>query len=119
MAEIVVSRSRGHDERVVVDRAIAEHNAPGGNIDAGYFAEHDFDVLAAAQDGSQRLGDIGGRQSARGHLVEQRLKEVEIAAVDQRDLNIGAFESAGSAEAAEAAADDDHTVHTLGIISAR
>src|SRR5262249_48482121 len=33
--------------------------------------------------------DLGGRQDRRRHLIEQRLKYVVVAAVDQDDLGIG------------------------------
>ena len=38
---------------------------------------------AAAEDRPQRRGDVGRRQAARRDLVQQRLEEVEVAAVDE------------------------------------
>ena len=44
-----------------------------------------------AQQGAQRRCDVGRRQGTRRHLIQKRLEQVEIAPVDQRDLDIGAF----------------------------
>ena len=38
---------------------------------------------------TDRRGDLGGREDRRRHLIEQRLKYVVVAAVDQDDLGIG------------------------------
>ena len=49
-----------------------------------------------------------------GHLVEQRLEQVVVAAVDQRDVDRLAAEEAGREEPAEAAADDDDRGAPIG-----
>ena len=68
-------------------------------------------VLLAAEDRPQRVADLARRQGAGRDLVGQRLEEVEVAAVDERDLDVGALEVQGGLEAAEAAAHDDDTMH--------
>ena len=57
-----------------------------------------------------RRGDLPRREHAGGDLVEQRLEEVVVAAVDQRDVHRHVGESPDGQEAAEAPADDDHLV---------
>ena len=42
------------------------------------------------------------------HLVEQRLEQVMVGAVDERDLDLGARQRTHRRQAAEAAADDHH-----------
>jgi hypothetical protein len=54
--------------------------------------------------------DIGGRERARRHLIEQRLKKMVVAAVDQGDLHRRPLQSAGCREATKAAAYDHHAV---------
>ena len=44
-------------------------------------------LRAAAEDAPQRVADLGRRERAGGHLVGERLEEVEVAPVDQRDLD--------------------------------
>ena len=79
-------------------------------IEAGHLGEDDIDVLAATQNVPQHGGDCTGRQDAGGHLVEQRLEQVVIALVDERDVEVGRCEQAGGGQAAEAAADHDDAV---------
>ena len=56
-------------------------------------------------------GEIApGRQDAGGHLVEQRLEQVVVPPVDERDVEVGRGEQAGGGQAAEPAADDDNAV---------
>ena len=43
----------------------------------------DLDVLVLAQHVAQRRRDLPRREDAGGHLVQQRLEEVVVAAVDR------------------------------------
>ena len=76
------------------------------DIDARGVRQQHPDVPDAAQDPSDRRGDIAGRQRRRCDLIEQRLEDVMVAAIDQRDANVRVAKSAGSGQAAKAAADD-------------
>src|SRR5262249_46958726 len=67
-------------------------------------------------------GDLAGREGAGGDLVQQRLKQVVIAAIDQGDVDRCSSERPGRAQTAEAAADDDDAVsraHALHSTPAR
>ena len=57
---------------------------------------------------AQGRGDLARREPARGHLVEQRLEEVKVAAIDQRDRYRRAPERLGDIQPAKSAADDDY-----------
>src|SRR5262249_50812602 len=78
-------------------------------IDRGNGGEQDLDVLLFAQNPADRRGDVAGRQRRGRHLIEQRLKEMIVVAIEQRHAHVGATKGARCVEAAEAAADDDHT----------
>ena len=65
-------------------------------------------MRCAAQNMPQRGGNRGGGEAGGRHLVEQRLKRVMIAAIDQQDVHGGGAQSVRGGEAAEAAANDDH-----------
>ena len=52
-----------------------------------HLAHEHGDVALLAQDVAQRRGDGRRRQAGGGHLVEQRLEQVMVAAIDQRDLD--------------------------------
>ena len=58
--------------------------------------------------------DLPFGEDARRHLVEQRLEEVVVGAVDDRDPDRLAAERPGGEEAAEAAADDHDVVAGVG-----
>jgi hypothetical protein len=84
-------RAGGHHERVVADlRAAVEQDPALLEVEARHLPEHDASVALALEDPAQRRGDLARRQRARGHLVEQRLKQVEVAAVDERHVDRGA-----------------------------
>ena len=53
------------------------------------------------------MRDVGRRQRRRGDLVEQRHEEMEVAAVDERDVGRRIAERSGASETAETRADDD------------
>ena len=59
---------------------------------------------------SQRIGarDVGRRERRRRDLIEQRLEDVVVRAIDQRDVHRRTLERARRVQSAEAAADDDH-----------
>jgi hypothetical protein len=48
--------------------------------------EQDRDIGSIGKDGSNWLSDVRGSQSRSRHLIEQGLEEMEISAVNQRDL---------------------------------
>jgi len=54
------------------------------------------------------LGDVGGRKNGEGHLVEQRLKGVVVAAVDEGEVDGKMSDAACGVEACKTAADDEN-----------
>ena len=61
--------------------------APRGQVDGLRLVEPHGDVRLAPQDVPQGCRDVGRRQSCRGDLVEQRLEQVVVGAVHQRDAH--------------------------------
>ena len=114
MAEVRVAGAGRHDQGVVVDRIPFQQHAPLLEIEAANLAEHDADVALALEDSAQRGGDLAGRQRAGGHLIEQRLEEVEVAAVHERDVDARPAQRAHRLQAGEAAADHHDAVAMIG-----
>src|SRR3989454_7326321 len=79
-----------------------------GQIHRFDLREEDRDVGGSAQDGPQRDRDVGRVQRSRGDLVEQRLEEVVVAPVEQRDPHGAVGERPCGVEPAETAAHDHH-----------
>ena len=57
--------------------------------------------------GADRVGDVAGREAGRRDLVEERLEEVMVAAVDDRQAHGRLAELARRGQPAETGADDD------------
>jgi hypothetical protein len=90
MAEVGVSGAGRHHQRVVLDGgrvATVEQHAPPAEIEPAHLAEDHAGIALALEQRAQRGGDLGGGQRTGGHLVEQWLEQVEVAPVDQRDLD--------------------------------
>ena len=68
-------------------RTLIEHDDPPDRIDRLRVGEEDFHVLLPAQDPSNRRCHVGRRQRGGRHLIEQRLKQMVVMAVDQRDTD--------------------------------
>ena len=114
VAEVGVLRAAGDDQRVVLQGVgrgaqsdVAQRDPALREVDVDHLGEDDPHVAPPAEDAPQRVADLRRRDRARGHLVGERLEEVEVAAIDQRHLDRHARELQRGLQAAEAAADDD------------
>ncbi len=79
---------------------------PPLEVDRGDGRLVELDVAGAAEDGAERVDDVGRVQEPGRHLVEERREQVVVARVDERDVDRAAGELARAGQAAEAAADD-------------
>ena len=80
-------------------------------VEAGHLDELDLHVVGRVAATWRSGGAIWpGRQHARRHLVQQRLEQVVVAAVDQRDVDGQVAEEPGGGQPAEATSDDDDAV---------
>ncbi|MGY4421043.1 hypothetical protein ACVWY2_003492 [Bradyrhizobium sp. JR6.1] len=96
MAEITRTHSGGDDQEVVIEFLAAnawarDLDGTCAEIDALDLRQQHAEVLLFRLELADRGRDLGGRQNSRGDLVQQRLKDMVIAPVDQRDLDVGAF----------------------------
>jgi hypothetical protein len=109
----MVSDACRQDQGVVGKVAVPAPNAAARHVETDDLFEQHLDVLLASEDGTERRGDIGGRQHPRCHLIKERLEHVMIAAVEERHLDRIATEGLRDPKAREAPAGD----HDLGSIS--
>ena len=111
MAEIGVARAGGEHQRVVGQGiAVIEQHALARGVDAAHVGKQRRHLLASAQQIADRPGDFRRRQRRGRDLVEQRLEQMMVAAVDQRDLDRRAGKPKGGFQPAETGADDHHAM---------
>ena len=79
-------------------------------VDAAHGGEQGGHLGPAAQQIADRPGDFGSCQGGGRDLVQQRLEQMMVAPVDQRDLDRGAAEPMRRFQPAEAGADDHHVM---------
>ena len=111
VAEVGVVRAAGDDQRVVraADRAQCNQACISAavEVEVGDLGQQHAHVALAPEDGAERVGDLARRQRAGRDLVGERLEEVEVAAIDEREIDRRRGELQRGLQAAEAAADDD------------
>ena len=73
------------------------------------------DILAPAQKVPDRPGDLRGRERRCRRLIEQRLKQMVVASVDDGDPDRRAGKPMDGLEAAEPGADHDHMMSALSL----
>src|SRR5207253_3921207 len=118
MTEIRMCGARGNDQIVVGDFAIRELDDFAIDIDRCRLAEDYVRVLLSSDDGTNRIGDVARIQRRGSDLIQQRLKEMKVAAVDDRHPRFRALERLRGIETAEAAA-EDHDVGCWPFIAHR
>jgi hypothetical protein len=62
-----------------------------------------------SEDRSDRNGDIGGIQTSRGNLVQERLEQMVVPSVDDRDVDRSISEGLRCVQAGKSRTDDDDT----------
>jgi hypothetical protein len=109
MAEIGMRRTGRQHQHIVRDRQVVAgaHHARRG-VDPRHLGHHDREVALPAEDGADRPGDVARRQRRGCHLVQQRLEQVVVVAVHQRDLAARAGHGARCLQPAETGAEDHH-----------
>src|SRR4051812_10866045 len=82
----------------------------GARFDVGslHGGEQDFGVLETPYQPADRREDVGRRQRRGRDLIEQRLEDMVIGAVDERDVDRRIAQLTRGVQPAEAATDDHH-----------
>ncbi len=112
MAEVGVQRPAGQDQIVIGEDAEVGDDFFLVEMHVGHFPLEHFDVGELREDAADRLGDFRGAQAGRGDLVEQRLEQVMVAAIEQRDLDVPRIaERLCRGKSAETAANNEHACH--------
>jgi hypothetical protein len=91
--------------------ACIQDNRARRGVDVLRLGEQHRHVRLLAEYPPDWRGHVARRQRCRGDLIQQRLEQVIVVAIEQRHPNRCACERLRGFEAAEAAADDDHVGH--------
>ena len=108
VTEVRVRRAGRDDEKVVAQRTIGECESLDRRIDRDHICEQHLGVALATQDPADRRRDVTRRQRRRRYLIQQRLEDVMVAAIDERDLHGRPPERPRGIKASETTADDYH-----------
>ncbi len=109
MAEIGMSRAGGEHQGIECDGgAVLQFHAAVLRIDTADRAEQRGHFLAPAHEEAYRPGDFRSRERGGADLVQQRLKQMMIALIDDGDAHVRAGQLLGRRQTAEPGADDDH-----------
>ena len=114
MTEVGMSSSGCHDEPVIRQlngaypaRLRPQPHPPGRQVDRRYVCHQHPRIGLAGEKPAQRIGDLARGQRPRRHLIQQRLEEMEVPPVQQRNLDTRPAELAHRPQASKAPADDD------------
>jgi hypothetical protein len=120
VAEVRMRRARRDDEVIERQRATPNLDDAARRVDTRDFTEQHRRVALPAEDPADRPRDIRRRQARGGDLIEQRLEQVVVVPVDDRDVRGCARERLRGEQAAEPCPDDDdasarHSIEPLPI----
>jgi hypothetical protein len=118
MTEIGMLRACREDQPVVRGGpAAVEPDQFGRCVDARDLAQQRRDFLAFVHQLPDGPGDLGGTERRRRHLVKERLEQMVVPAVNQRDVRVDALQFLDGGEPTKSPTDDDdlwsvgHSVH--------
>jgi len=105
----------GSDDQTVVHDLITltdclDRDAAGLEVDTDDFAKDDARISLVAENFADRRRDVVFAENPRGDLTQQRLDQVVIRPVDDREVDIGTSQRLRRREATESAADNHHVM---------
>lgn len=115
VAEVGVGRTGSENQRVIGQPQLAGVGLPGDHhlvldIDVLHLGKGHLAVALIAHHAADCWRDQAFREDARGHLIQQRLEQVMVRAVDDCDIHIRLREGLSGVDAAETSADNDNPV---------
>src|SRR5260370_464593 len=93
-------------ERYIHTIGVGDQRALVILVNASYFSEENGRVPVFTKNAANRRPDLAGREYRSRNLVEERLKQVVIGAVDEKDARGRVLQRLGGCQAAESATDD-------------
>jgi hypothetical protein len=106
MTEIRMRRTCSNKKVIVFDLTVAQYDFFARNIDRRRLIQDNADVRAASHDSANRQRNLTRRKRGSRHLMQQRLKQMVVAAINQGDSHRFATERPRGRESTESAAED-------------
>jgi hypothetical protein len=111
--EVVILDACSDDQGVIAQAPALEPHLAGGDVHVPDVAQQHPCITLSLERGAQRSSDVTGPEPTRGDLVEQRLKQVEVPAVDDGHFDRRAPQVLRGVQSSEASTDDHHPMPLL------
>ena len=108
MAEVRMPGAGGHDQIIVREFAVVRNHDLAFQVDRRGLGKQHLDILLMPENAANRSGNIAGIEPRRGHLVQERLKQVVIPTIEQRDPDRFAGQLLGGVQPAKSTSDNHH-----------
>jgi len=108
MTEVTRLAAQTEHEIVIVEFALFQNDPLLREIEISGPVEKHSDVLPIRENAADGLCDFRRRQTARRDLIQQRLKQVMIRAVNHRDARVRMMEALAERQSAKPAAEHHH-----------
>ena len=107
VSEEIRRAARREDKVVVSNLAVIRQQDAASLIDARRLRHEEVHVVVVLEKGTRRIGDLSCRKYRRAHLIEQRLKQMVVVTVNERNAYILLCQLLGKAYAAKPRTNDD------------
>src|SRR5690606_21743985 len=112
MTEVRMLRAAGEQQIVVAELARIGDDLARFDVDTARLGLDDVHVRRTGEDAADRYRDVRGTQGRHRDLIEKRLKEVMILAIDDRDGDVGhVTQSLRRVQSRKSRTDDDDLLH--------
>ena len=115
VAEVALNGAGGNHQLIVGEaaRRLGEQHVAALDVHSGHLDHHHRGVRLSRYHLADGGRDLAGREDRRRHLVEERLEQVMVRAVDEQHVHRRAAQALRGREAPETGPHDDHT-HSTG-----
>ena len=107
VSEEIRRAARREDKVVVSNLAVIRQQDAASLIDARRLRHEEVHVVVVLEKGTRRIGDLSCRKYRRAHLIEQRLKQMVVVTVNERNVYVLLCQLLGKAYTAKPRTNDD------------
>src|ERR1051325_4688829 len=101
MSEVTRAAAHRDHEVIIFERLLAQSDLARGQTNLTRFIQKHRDVLASGKNRANGLRNVRRRQTRRRDLIEQRLEQMMIVAIHQRDARVRVMKVLAESKSAE------------------